>query len=107
MRLRAVVSREKGATCRSSNGAIRGNSPLDAGAAAFEDVHEFFLGDLGGVAAGGLEECTVGGAEVDAVFGGHAGEEAVGEAGGEAVAAADAVFDFEIVEVAGVAGDAV
>ena len=43
----------------------------------------------------------MGGAEVDAFFGGHAGEEAVGETGGEAVAAADAVFDFEVAEEAG------
>ena len=33
--------------------------------------------------------------------GGLAGEEAVGETAGEAVAAADAVFDFQVVEVAG------
>src|ERR1700743_2968089 len=75
--------------------------PFDAGAAAFEDVHEFFLGDLGGVAAGGLEERAAGGAEVDSFCGGHAGEEAVGETGGEAVAAAYAVFDFEVFELAG------
>ena len=48
-----------------------------------------------------MQQCAVGDAEVDAFLRGLAGEEAVGEAGGEAVAAADAVFDFEVVEDAG------
>ena len=46
-----------------------------------------------------IEQRAVGDAEVDAFLRGLAGEEAVGEAGGEAVAAADAVFDFQVVEL--------
>lgn len=62
-------------------------------------MEKFLEGDLAGVAAGRHEQGAVGDAEVDAFLGGLAGQEAVGEAGCEAIPAADAVFDFEVLEV--------
>lgn len=58
-------------------------------------MEEFFEGDFGGIATGGLEEGAVGGAEVDGFLRVFAGEETEGESGGESVAAADAVFEDE------------
>src|SRR5438874_28386 len=73
-------------------------SPFDPRAAAAGGVQEFFERDLARVAAGAHEQGAVGDAEVDAVLGRLAGEEAVGEPAGEPVAAADAVFDLQVVE---------
>src|SRR5438270_10239654 len=75
-------------------------STFDAGASALENMHEFVEVDLTGVAPGSLEEGAVGGAEVYTFLGGLSGEEAESETAGETVSAADAVFDFKVIEPA-------
>src|SRR5688500_8686683 len=72
--------------------------PLDPRAPAAGDVGELFQRDLARVAHRAHEHRAVGDAEVDALLRLGAGEETVGEAGGEPVAAADAVFDLDVLE---------
>src|SRR6478672_11353112 len=73
------------------------SSPLNSSTPAARDVHQLIQRDLAGVAHRGHEHRAVRDAEVHALLRFLAGEEAVGEAGRETVAAADAIFDFEVV----------